>query len=307
MKTLFLALILGLALAAGAAAQGAAPLVTGKIEGKVLTAGSRSVMILDPAGKVAWEHKTRSLPHDTWMLENGNVLYADEATVTEVTPDQKIVFEYKPAPNKGGGAFACQRLENGNTLVGENSTGRVLEVDRQGKVVFELKVQPYKAGDHHNMRMARKLKNGNYLVCHSGAKVVREYTPQGKVVREFQLDNIAFSAVRTPQGTTLVGAIDRIVEFGADGKVVWEFKNTDLPGVTISNITGIHLLPNGNVAAGVYRAYDKAGRGTGLFEITRDKKLVWRYANPAAKGEGTMMPIEMLTAEGKKMAGEMLR
>lgn len=304
---MLIALLIALGLAAAAQAQTTAtqPVVTGAPEGQILTAGSRSVMILDPQGKVVWEHKTGNLPHDVWMLWNGNVLYADEVSVTEVTRAHKVVFQYKPAPNKGGGAFTCQRLPGGATLVGENSTGRILEVERTGDVVFKFKAEPFAPGGHQNMRMARKLANGNYLVCLSGANMVREYTPQGKVVREFPTGTLAFSAVRTPKGTTLVGALERIVEFGEDGKVVWEFKTNEIPGVTINNITGIHVLANGNIAAGCYRAYDKEGRGVGLFEITRDKKLAWSYANP--KGDHTMMPIEMLTPEGKALPGAALR
>lgn len=303
MKRLWLSCLLfcGICLAAQAQTTATQPIVTGDLKGQILTASSRSVMILDPQGKVVWEHKTENLPHDVWMLRSGNILYADEATVTEVTRDHKVVFEYRPAPSKGGGAFTCQRLPGGATLVGENSTGRILEVERSGDVVFKFKVEPFTAGGHQNMRMARKLENGHYLVCHSGANMVREYTPQGKIVREFPTGALAFSAVRTPKGTTLVGALERIIEFGADGKVAWEFKTSDIPGVTINNVTGIHLLPNGNIAAGCYRAYDKDGRGVGLFEITRDKKLAWSYANP--RGEHTMMPIQMLTAEGKAMPG----
>ncbi|MFA6561064.1 MAG: hypothetical protein WCV00_04055 [Verrucomicrobiia bacterium] len=293
--------------------------ITGEVGGQLLAAGDRRVMILSAAGAVEWEHPT-ALTHDAWMLSNGNVLFADGATVTEVTPDHKVVFQYKSPEQKGGGTFSCQRLDNGNTLVGENSTGKVLEADAAGKVVFELQTQPATVGAHHNMRMARKLKNGNYLVCHSGAHVVKEYTPKGDVVLELKTPAIAFAAVRTGKGTTLVSSLARLLEFDAAGKVVWEFANTDIPGVKITNMTALHLLPNGNIVTGCYRAYEKSGAsfqlanpndrkqeacatiGSGLLEITRDKKLVWHLSDP--KLAGTMMAVQKLDASGKAMAGE---
>jgi len=277
--------------------------VTGAMSGKVLASGARRVMILDAKGQIEWEYPT-ALTHDAWKLENGNVLFADGNSVTEVTPDKKVVFQYKSAEQKGGGTYACQRLDGGNTLVGENSTGKVLEIDPSGKVVFELQTAPYKQGNHHNMRMARKLKSGNYLVCHSGAKTVKEYTPKGEVVLEIKVDNIAFSAIRTPGGNTLVANLSHIAEYDPSGKVVWSFANTDIPDLTITNMTGMHLLPNGHIATGCYGAY-KGGKGTGLLEITRDKKLVWAYSNP--KSDGTMMAIEVLDKEGKPLAGPTLR
>jgi hypothetical protein len=280
-----------------------APPVTGTPSGNLLTAGGGRVMILSPQGKVLWEHKTK-LTHDAWMLPNGNVLYADGESVTEVAPDQKIVFQYKSEVQQGGGAYGCQRLENGNTLIAENSTGRILEVDAAGKIVFTLDLQPAKQGDHSNMRIARKLASGNYLVCLKGAKLVREYTPKGDVVLEIPLTNAAFSALRTPRNTTLVSSLDHIAEYDAAGKKIWEFANTDIPGVKITNMCGIHLLPNGNIAVGCYRAYDK-GEGAALFEITRQKKLVWRYSDP--KGPDTMMPIQVLDTSSKPLPGECLR
>ena len=293
MMKLVMALLLTVALCSGAE-------ISGEVGGKLLAAGDRRVMILSSKGEVEWEHPT-ALTHDAWMLPNGNVLFADGATVTEVTPDHKVVFQYKSPEQKGGGTFSCQRLNNGNTLIGENSTGKVLEVDPSGTVVFELQTSPATLGAHHNMRMVRKLKNGNYLVCHSGAHLVKEYTPKGGVVLELKTPNLAFAAIRTAKGTTLVSTLDKLIEFDAAGKVVWEFANTDIPGVKITNMTGMHLLPNGNIVTGCYRAYEK-GEGTGLLEITRNKKLVWRLSNP--KLAGTMMAVQKLDAGGKAMAGE---
>jgi hypothetical protein len=287
---------------AKAGADDAGP-VTGSLSGNVLAAGDNKVLILSPEGKVLWQHPA-GLTHDAWMLPNGNVLFADGASVTEVTPEHKVVFQYKAKVQKGGGTFTCQRLEDGNTLIGENSTGRLLEVDKDGKVVFELPVTPAKEGEHHNMRLARKLKNGNYLVCHSGAHLVKEYTPKGQAVLELKTPDIAFSAVRTPNNTTLAGSLTKILEYDSKGAVIWEFSNTDLPGVKIGSITGIQLLPDGNIAAGCYRAYDK-NEGTGLFEITREKKLVWRFAGPQVAG--TMMAIQKLDKDGKPLPGECLR
>jgi len=277
--------------------------ISGEVGGKLLAAGGNKVMILSDKGDIAWEHPA-GLTHDAWMLPNGNVMFADGGSVTEVTPDHKVVFQYKAKQQNGGGTYACQRLENGNTMIGENSTGRILEVDPTGKIVFELQTNPAKVGEHHNLRMVRKLKNGNYLACHSGTHVVKEYTTKGEVVLELKVANIAFSAIRTGKGTTLVAALGKITEFDAQGKVLWEFTNTDLPGIKITNMTGMHLLPNGNIVTGCYSAYDK-NEGTGLLEITRDKKMIWRLSDP--KLANHMMAVQKLDQAGKPLPGECLR
>jgi outer membrane protein assembly factor BamB len=278
-------------------------LITGTASGKILASGNRRVMLLSPSGEVLWQHPT-ALTHDAWMLPNGNVLFADAVSVTEITPEKKVAFQYKSAEQKGGGAFSCQRLTNGNTLIGENSTGKVLEIDTNNAVVFSLQTEPFTPGQHHNLRMVRKLENGNYLVCHSGISTVKEYTPAGQVVWQSKEPGAkAFAAIRTPKNTTLVSSLDQIIEYDNTGKKIWECSTRDL-SVPVNNMTGMHLLSNGNIVIGCYSAY-KNGEGCGLLEITRERKVVWRYSNP--KADNSMMSVELLSPDGKPLSDPCLR
>nr|MBC8372500.1 PQQ-binding-like beta-propeller repeat protein [Planctomycetota bacterium] len=169
-------------------------LIHGTLKGQVLATGTGRMLLLDNTGKILWKHKGGNCS-DIWMLKNGNILLADN-NVVEVDPkSDKVVWSYKPAMQKGGGTFACQRLKNGNTMVGENSAGRIVEVDPKGKIVFELKLPECQPGSHNNLRHVRKLANGNYLVAYKAKAMVREYTPAGKVVFEVKTKPIAFSAV----------------------------------------------------------------------------------------------------------------
>ena len=275
--------------------------IHGELKGRLVATGSGRIMIIDQQGKTLWQCKAGNC-HDAWMLPNGNILYAD-GNVTEINPkDNKVVFSFKPKVTKGGGAYACQRLENGNTLIGANAEGKILEVDKDGKIVFELQTKPCKVGNHHNLRMVRKLKNGNYLACHSGAKLVREYTPKGEIVLELKADAIAFSAVRLPSGNTMVGHINQVTEFDAKGKRVWEFRKSEAGEVQIGMMTGIHVQPNGNVVIGIYSA-KKGDNGAAILEITREKKVVWRYVGK----DRAMMGVQLLTADGKVLEGDTLR
>lgn len=277
---------------------------SGQLEGRVLTAGDQRVLILSSSGDIVWEYPTK-LTHDAWALPNGNVLFADGETVTEVTSAKQIVFQYRSSNMEGGGTYSCQRLPDGNTLVGENSTGRVIEITPQGKTVFALQTTPFKAGDHHNMRMARKLPKGNYLVCHSGARLVKEYSPKGEVLLEVKVPGpLAFSAVRTAEGNTVVSSLEQITEYNPAGQVVWQCCTGDLTEVPVRNLTGFHRLANGNVVVGCYQAY-RDGRGAALLEISREKRIIWHYSNP--QGDNTMMPVQLLSPEGKALAGPCLR
>ena len=126
--------------------------ITGEFNGQLVAAGSGRILLLDKTGKVLWQH-TGGNCSDIWMLENGNVLHADN-NVAEINPKtDETVWSYRPEMQESGGTFSCQRLKNGNTLVGENSSGRLVEVDKAGKIVFELKLPLCIPGDHDNLRI----------------------------------------------------------------------------------------------------------------------------------------------------------
>ena len=286
------------------AAKAEEKLVFGNLDGQILTTGAGRVMRMDQQGNILWKFKGRNVS-DIWMLPNGNVLFADN-DAKEVDPKtNEIVWQYKPEFGKGGGCFGVQRLENGNTLVAENSTGRILEVDKAGKIVFEMQMPFMEKGSHNNLRTCRKLKNGNYLVAFKAKKMIREYTPKGEVVQEIKTSNAAFTAVRLPNGNTVVGHIDGVTEFDKESKAVWNFNAEDLPdGLKVGYFCGVHCLPNGNIVCGIYSIPIKEQTGVGLCEVTREKKLVWHYFKN--KGDRVMMSALKLTVDGKLLPGETL-
>ncbi|MGL4943132.1 MAG: hypothetical protein ACRC46_08070 [Thermoguttaceae bacterium] len=259
----------------------------------ILVTGSGRVMIMDRDFNVVWEYPAGNIS-EAHRLPNGNILFAD-GTATEVTPDKRVVFRYE-FPKGTEGTFTATRLPNGNTLVGENQNGRVMEIAPDGSVAFTLQTEFKTQDAHHRMRYVRKLENGNYLVCHSGDHLVREYTPEGKTVWEQAVPNIAFAAERLPNGNTVISSLYQVTEFDPKGKIVWEFNKSDLPELAITMMTGFHRRGDGQLAIGCYAAYREDGTGVGMFEITRDKKLLWHYARPTdgRKIDRSMMGIEIL-------------
>jgi len=272
--------------------------LTGTLDGHLLTGGPGGFAIYDSTGKVIRSYKTRRCDEGS-MLANGNALLINGEQVLEMGPDGKVVWEYTPEELKGGGTFSAQRLPNGNTLVGENSSGKIVEVDEDGKVVFELQT-PHEPGSHNNMRYVRKLDNGHYLVCHKLGGV-KEYATDSTVVWEPTEKAPAYHAIRTPSGTTLVSTMKDVREYDKAGEVIWLFDpKEDLPHLDFLQnkkyaLCGLHLLENGNIVIGIYSRL-------GSFEITKDKKLVWRLAN---KAQGLM--VQKLSTDNKLLTDNPLR
>ncbi len=255
------------------------------------------VRLVSAEGKIEWEYPA---PHcnDVWVLPNGNLLFVTGHGVKEVDPNKKVIFSYESKSE----IYACQRLSDGNTFIAECSTGRLLECDPSGKVVKEVKLLPEgKNGGHAYMRNARKLKNGNYLVAHYGLGFVGEYDADGKKVGEIPAPGGPHSAIRLPNGNTLIACGDRrknalLFEVDPDGKAVWQVTSDDLPGIKLAFMTGLQRLPNGNTVMSNWLGHGRIGTAPQFIEVTRDKKIVWTFADH--KNFKTAGTIQLLDVPG---------
>lgn len=257
--------------------------------------GKNVIAICDAEGKVLWSHHTAGPKtghaghHDLQLLENGNLLFHDNWTTTiEMTLDKKILWSYDSATmngNKGKRVevHAFQRLPSGLTMIAESGVGRIIEVDKDGKIHAEIKLKP---GGTQNTRMARKLDNGNYLVCAETPGVVTEYNAKSDVVWEYPIKTRVYGAIRLKNGNTLIasGGGAGVIEVTKDHKVVWEIKET-VPNssITLKWTTFLTELNNGNFVVGNCHAGEKNPQ---IFEITRDQKIVWQFNRYDVFGNG---------------------
>lgn len=236
------------------------------------------VFIISDTGTKEWEYPAENC-NDIWVLQNGNLLFNTGKGVKEVTREKKIIFSYE----SNSEIYACQRLPNGNTFIGECNAGRLLEVSPAGKIVKEIKLLPDGIdGGHSYMRNARKLKNGNYLVAHYGLNKVCEYDSLGKILMEIPVKGGPHSVIRLPGGNTLIACSDhngepRVVETDKSGKIIWQLTKNELPGIELKFMTGMQYLPDGNLLLTNWLGHDQFGKAPHAFEITHDKKVVWVY------------------------------
>jgi outer membrane protein assembly factor BamB len=263
---------------------------------RVLAQDRGKLAIVAPDGKVEWEMPLRGhTAHDVQLLENGNILVTtDNVTLVEVTPAKAIVWKHVSRPEEPyRGAVeihAFRRLPDGRTMVAETGNKRIIEVDAADKIVKRIPLVVDKPNSHRDTRRVRKLANGHYLVCHELDGVVREYDDAGQVVWSYRLDlagrpatpghaghgTEVFNAIRLPDGNTLIagGNNNRVIEVNPAGKIVWSIDHDELPGIKLAWVTTLQRRPNGNVIVGNTHAGPENPQ---LFEVTRDKKVVWTF------------------------------
>jgi hypothetical protein len=237
--------------------------------------GAKCVFRISATGEIEWEYPADQCT-DAWMLDNGNILMSftgEKRGAREVSPDKRVVWEY----NTQSEVWGCQRLPNGNTLVAECTAKRLVEVDAKGEIVKSV---PVESGGktHMGMRHARQLANGNYLASLLDDKVVREYDASGQLIRAIEVPDMAFSAIRMENGNTVIGYRGGVIEVDSKDKVVWHLTQEDLPEVKLYWICCVQRLPNGNTVVGNWFIHQRRTDSPPFFEVTPEKKVVWRAA-----------------------------
>jgi hypothetical protein len=264
----------------------------------MLITGGKTYVIEDAAGStgnVTWRYAHPS--REGWVLPSGNVLLAvgkcgafPKGGAVEVARDQTVVWSYQGTQEE---VHSIQKTTDGTYVLTEGGPNpRLLELDAMGKAVVEFPLACQKGNAHMQTRMSRKLTDGTYLCPHLLDFAVIHYDRTGKVLdridttspgdSEHKEHTWPFTAIRLSDGSTLVGLTNgnRVAEFSSDGKIAWQVTNAEVNNL-MKDACGVQRLPNGNTIINSYAA--KPGE-TRLFEVTKDKQVVWQWTS--SDGEG---------------------
>jgi outer membrane protein assembly factor BamB len=268
---------------------------------RVILQGNDRLAIVGQDGSVEWEAPWGGI-HDVHVLDSGHVMVQrGPAAIVELDPHTgDVVWSYDSAASNGNAGkpveiHSFQPLPDGLVMIAESGPGRIIEVDRDGRLQKEVALKIEKPHVHHDTRLVRKLASGNYLVCHEADGVVREYDGDtGKVTWEYSVPlfgrelreghgpegfgNQVFAAVRLKNGNTLIstGNGHSVLEVTPEKAIVWKLDQHDLPGIVLAWVTTLEVLPNGNYVIGNCHA---GPENPLLVEIEpQTKKVVWTLA-----------------------------
>ncbi len=159
------------------------------------------ILEVDRTGKIVVEVPIQAQTKDhhlqsrmTRKLANGNYLVPQllDKVVREYSPDGKIVWEAKtPAEPKESWPFTAVRLDDGNTLINCTHGNHVIEVDQQGKIVWQLTNSDLPGPLLKDPCGVQRLPNGNTVITSyaqgsSGEIKLLEVTREKKVVWSYR-------------------------------------------------------------------------------------------------------------------------
>ncbi len=193
------------------------------------------ILEVNPLGQIVWQFSGGLLfAHSAKELENGNILISDTGKnrVLETDRGGNVVWS---SETWGGGKGKlsdgshlsypndAEETTEGTILISDRNNDRLVEVDREGKIVWLYDKLKHCHG-------ADRLRNANTMVASSDENKVYEIDPSGKIVWSYgdgspEMLNWPRDADRLENGNTLItdSKNHRVIEVNEAGKTVWSF------------------------------------------------------------------------------------
>jgi HEAT repeat protein len=222
-----------------------------------LSKGARvgKVYELDAAGKERWVIENINYPMDAQVLPNGNVLIVEQSgqLITERTLKDETVWSRR-VPTV---TVMARRLPNGNTFIA--SRNQLLEIDRDGNNVWTIN-RP-----NSDVVSAARMPAGGVVILTNAGNIVT-LDPAGKELKSFSIGAVYYGSQidALPGGRVLVPIYsqNKVIEFDADGRKVWE--------ITATRPTSVQRLPNGNTLI-------SSRLNPTVIEVNRAGETVWTH------------------------------
>jgi len=271
-------------------------------------------MYIVKGGKIVW---TYTMPQegeygDATLLNNGNVLFSRFHGASEVSPDQKVVWNYDAPKNTE--VHTCQPIGKDKVFIMLNAVPAKAYIlnKSDNSIVKELTIPTGGKKTHVMFRHCRVTKDGTFLIPQMDMNKVNEYDEKGNVI--WSVDALSpWAAVRLKNGNTLISGNSHgyLREVNKVGEVVWELTQQDLPNIKLFTIQQACRLANGNTVfanwTGGKMTKEEESKTAQIIEVTKEKKVIWALTQWDNPNLGRASSIQLLDEKGKAEKGDLQR
>jgi hypothetical protein len=249
-------------------------------------------------GKIVWSYDDpagKGEISDAVMLSNGNILFAHQFGVTEITPEKKVVWNYDaPADHE---VHTAVPIGKGHVLFIQNGDPAVVRVVNivSGATEKEFNIAvKHPIGVHRQFRHARLTADGTLMVTHMDLNKVVEYDSNGNELWSFPATT-PWGVTPLANGNVLITDLLGVREVTRRGDSVWSWSPADAPAYQFARLQQAWRLPNGNTVlnnwVNEWSTTPESRIGTlQALEVTPTKEVVWAlesWAPPANLGPAT--------------------
>ena len=237
------------------------------------------ILEVDQIGNIVWRYSGElRFAHTAKLIHNGNILIVDTSNnrIIEVNRNGQLIFSSEDWSD-GSGMLSdgsvlsypngIQIMPSGSFVITDRNNNRVVEVDRNGKIIKQFKNLKHP----HNGEI---LSNGNLLFANSDANLVQEIDLSGRVVWSYgdsSSENLDWprDADRLSNGNTLItdSKNHRVIEVTQEKEIVWIYQMEKHGHLYESD-----RLPNGNTLISVQQRFQ-------VIEVDPAGNVVWSFKN----------------------------
>ncbi len=237
--------------------------------------------------QIVWSHSLEAGQECNSVVSTrgGDVAYSYKRGAKLIDKSGATIFDYKLSSQNEEVQSICE--VKGGYLVGVcGFPARLVELDKRGEVMREVKYDTRIKELHGQFRQIRKSKQGSYLIPLLGRNSVVEIDAEGKQLNEFMLGESPFSVAITKDGRYLAPCGHSGKVFCIDpesGDVTVLFSNE-----TIGNEANIEFgaqiteLRNGNLLLANWLGHNGDLTQPILIETDREGKVVGTLKNEIA-------------------------
>lgn len=248
---------------------------------------------------------------DVHMLPDGNIVYAKMSGAGIITPEKKVIWKFD-CP-KGTETHSCEPIGKDSVLMVLNGNpAKVLIINTAtDQVLKEIIIPTISTNTHGQFRHVRWTRDKTIMVGLMKEGKVKEFDLDGKELWSVDAQS-PWSALKIKNGNVMFcgDGAGYVREVDPAGKTVWEVKQSDVP-FKLYNLQSFNRLANGNTVICNWVGGNPdttQWHGTvQVFEVTPDKKVVWKLSAWKDPDLGTSTAIQLLTREGLPDPGDQQR
>jgi hypothetical protein len=233
----------------------------------------RNTQAYSPPGRLDW-------PTDVERLSNGNTLITDAgywsgqgSEIIEVDLLGSIVWRYDTGLRF---AHSAKLMPNGNILITDTSNNRIIEVNRNGQLIFSSDEW---AGGSGSLSDGSKLSypndahftpSGSFVITDRNNNRVVEADRKGKIIKQFKNLKHPHNGEFLSNGNLLFANSDAnlVQEVDLTGKIVWSYGDSPLESLNWPR--DADRLSNGNTLI-------TDSKNHRVIEVTSENEIVWAY------------------------------
>jgi hypothetical protein len=269
-------------------------------------------------GKIAWSytHPASGEISDAVMLSNGNILFAHQNGITEVTKGKKVVWNYD-AP-RGAEIHTGQPIGKKYVVFVQNSNpAKLIVMQKKDNIIVKELVLPTNnpSSIHGQFRHARLTTSGTILVAHMDMGKVCEYDSKGNQLLSIDAPGV-WAVEPIKNGNFLITSRNKVTEMNRKAEVVWEYSLQAPSDYQVTSPQVSIRLANGNtIISNWFNQWSNAVIDTNptlqplqAIEVTPTKEVVWAlrsWSEPTNLGPSTIIvPLNEARTNEKARFGE---